>query len=123
MLFSIPDIRLFWTDDARFHAQFKPGALTTFKPYSKYPPCFKDISFWLPDGFVPNDFFELGRSVAGELVEKARADRAARAPRAAPTTPRARAAGRPRRRVHQPEEGQDLALLPHHVRLLPSASP
>jgi len=70
VLFSIPDIRLFWTDDPRFHEQFKPGTLTTFKPYSKYPPCFKDISFWLPDGYVPNDFFELGRSVAGELVEK-----------------------------------------------------
>ena len=72
VLFSIPDIRLFWTDDPRFHEQFKPGTLTTFKPYSKYPPCFKDISFWLPDGYVPNDFFELGRSVAGELVEKVR---------------------------------------------------
>ena len=50
--------------------QFKPGQLTTFKPYSKYPPCFKDIAFWIPDGFEPNDFFELGRAVAGELVEK-----------------------------------------------------
>jgi len=70
VLFSIPDIRLFWTDDQRFVKQFKPGQLTTFKPYSKYPPCFKDISFWIPDGFEPNDFFELGRGVAGELVEK-----------------------------------------------------
>ena len=63
-------IRLFWTDDTRFSKQFKPGQLTTFKPYSKYPPCFKDIAFWIPDGFEPNDFFELGRAVAGELVEK-----------------------------------------------------
>ena len=63
-------IRLFWTDDTRFSEQFKPGQLTTFKPYSKYPPCFKDIAFWIPDGFEPNDFFELGRAVAGELVEK-----------------------------------------------------
>jgi phenylalanyl-tRNA synthetase alpha chain len=70
VLFSIPDIRLFWTDDTRFTKQFKPGQLTTFKPYSKYPPCFKDIAFWIPDGFEPNDFFELGRAVAGELVEK-----------------------------------------------------
>merc|ERR1719331_2065008 len=70
VLFSIPDIRLFWTDDTRFSKQFKPGQLTTFKPYSKYPPCFKDIAFWIPDGFEPNDFFELGRAVAGELVEK-----------------------------------------------------
>jgi len=70
VLFAIPDIRLFWTDDVRFSSQFKPGQLTTFTPYSKYPPCFKDISFWLPEDFEPNDFFELSRSVAGELIEK-----------------------------------------------------
>jgi len=70
VLFSIPDIRLFWTLDERFLRQFKAGTLSTFKPYSKYPPCFKDVSFWLPDDFEPNDFFELGRSVAGELLEK-----------------------------------------------------
>lgn len=35
----------------------------------QYPPCFKDISFWLPEGFEPNDFFEIGREVCGELVE------------------------------------------------------
>jgi len=71
VLFKIPDIRLFWTDDKRFHKQFKAGQLTPFKPYSKYPPVFKDISFWLPEGFEPNDFFELGRGVAGDLMEKA----------------------------------------------------
>ncbi|EOD06090.1 phenylalanine tRNA synthtetase [Emiliania huxleyi CCMP1516] len=71
VLFEIPDIRLFWTGDERFTSQFKAGQLTKFKPYSKYPPCFKDISFWLPEeGFEPNDFFELGRGVAGELIER-----------------------------------------------------
>jgi len=69
VLFSIPDIRLFWSDDKRFTKQFKEGEITTFKPYSKYPPCFKDISFWIPDDFEPNDFFEIGREVCGELVE------------------------------------------------------
>lgn len=69
MLFGIPDIRLFWSDDARFTKQFKAGSITPFKPYSKYPPCFKDISFWIPEAFEPNDFFEIGRGVAGELVE------------------------------------------------------
>ena len=48
VLFSIPDIRLFWSDDKRFTKQFKAGEIVTFKPYSKYPPCYKDISFWLP---------------------------------------------------------------------------
>merc|ERR1712087_1042104 len=70
VLFSIPDIRLFWTADTRFSKQFKAGQITKFKPYSKYPPCYKDIAFWLPDGFEQNDFYELGRAVAGALVEK-----------------------------------------------------
>ena len=58
VLFSIPDIRLFWTDDERFSKQFRAGEITTFKPYSKYPPVFKDITFWLPEGYFENDFFE-----------------------------------------------------------------
>lgn len=70
ILFQIPDIRLFWTDDERFSSQFKEGQITEFKPYSKFPPVNKDIAFWLPDGFVENDFFELARGVAGDLVEK-----------------------------------------------------
>lgn len=42
VLFSIPDIRLFWTEDQRFLKQFKAGNLgAKFKPYSKYPPCYK----------------------------------------------------------------------------------
>ena len=69
VLFSIPDIRLFWSADKRFTKQFKAGSITPFKPYSKYPPCYKDISFWIPDDFEPNDFFEVGREVCGELVE------------------------------------------------------
>lgn len=70
ILFKIPDIRLFWTDDARFHDQFQAGTITEFKPYSKFPPVFKDIAFWLPEGFVENDFFEMARGIAGDLVER-----------------------------------------------------
>jgi len=70
VLFQIPDIRLFWSDDKRFSSQFKAGEIKQFKPYSKYPPCLKDIAFWIPDQFEPNDFFEVGREVCGELVEK-----------------------------------------------------
>lgn len=46
--------------------------ISTFKPYSKYPPCFKDISFWLPESeeFHNNDLFEVVRDVAGDLVEE-----------------------------------------------------
>ena len=69
VLFSIPDIRLFWSDDERFTKQFKAGEIKKFEPYSKYPECKKDIAFWIPDDYEPNDFFEIGREVCGELVE------------------------------------------------------
>lgn len=75
ILFSIPDIRLFWTTDRRFHDQFKSGEIVTFQPYSKYPPCLKDISFWTSvEGVEPtfhlNDLNEVIRNVAGDLVER-----------------------------------------------------
>lgn len=71
VLYSIPDIRLFWSQDPRFLSQFKQGEITTFKPYSKYPACFKDVSFWLPEGQTlhENDFCDLVRDVAGDVVE------------------------------------------------------
>ena len=74
VLFSIPDIRLFWSEDERFHSQFKSGEIVKFEPYSKYPACYKDISFWTGDDvgmpFHPNDLNEIVREVAGDLVEK-----------------------------------------------------
>jgi phenylalanyl-tRNA synthetase alpha chain len=89
ILFSIPDIRLFWTDDDRFKRQFKAGQISVFEPYSKYPPCTKDISFWVneketehdEDGeggenkkqkqpFTPNDFFDMVRERGGDWVEE-----------------------------------------------------
>jgi phenylalanyl-tRNA synthetase alpha chain len=69
VLFDIPDIRLFWTTDERFLSQFKDGEITKFQPYSKFPPCYKDIAFWLPENWEENNFAELVRNVAGDIVE------------------------------------------------------
>lgn len=69
ILFNIPDIRLFWSQDERFLSQFKQGKITKFEPYSKFPACYKDITFWIPNDFVDNDFFEIIRNIAGDLVE------------------------------------------------------
>ncbi|KAJ3063005.1 hypothetical protein HDU98_001124, partial [Podochytrium sp. JEL0797] len=71
VMFGIPDIRLFWSQDARFLSQFEHHATQhiTFQPYSKYPSCYKDVSFWCPEGFHDNDMFEVVRDVAGDLAE------------------------------------------------------
>ena len=47
ILFEIPDIRLFWSTDKRFLDQFKDGEVVKFRPFSKYPECYKDVSFWV----------------------------------------------------------------------------
>ncbi|KAK4481516.1 hypothetical protein RD792_012417, partial [Penstemon davidsonii] len=71
VLFNIPDIRLFWTNDERFTSQFKKGQLgVKFKPFSKYPPCYKDMSFWISDAFTENNLCEVVRGIAGDLVEE-----------------------------------------------------
>lgn len=75
LLFEIPDIRLLWTKDERFHNQFKEGKITTFTSYSKYPGSYRDIAFWLPEKLKnevqlqENDLMEIVRNIAGDLVE------------------------------------------------------
>eukprot|EP00386_Alphamonas_edax_P014403 GDKI01044270.1.p1 GENE.GDKI01044270.1~~GDKI01044270.1.p1 ORF type:complete len:235 (+),score=46.16 GDKI01044270.1:255-959(+) len=69
-LFQIPDVRLFWTDDQRFHKQFQDGQVRSFVPYSKHPSVYKDISFWLPSrDFALTDFFQVCREMGGDCVE------------------------------------------------------
>ena len=70
LLYKIPDIRLFWSQDKRFLQQFKKNQINHFKPFSKFPSCFKDISFWINEDFSENDFFDVIREVCGDLVEK-----------------------------------------------------
>ncbi|KAJ2781330.1 phenylalanyl-tRNA synthetase alpha subunit, mitochondrial [Coemansia javaensis] len=74
LLFGIRDIRLFWSSDPRFTAQFSPGRINTFRQFSRHPPCTKDVSFWLPaaGAFHENDLMDLVREAAGDLVEGVR---------------------------------------------------
>jgi phenylalanyl-tRNA synthetase alpha chain len=76
ILYQITDIRLFWSSDPRFWGQFNDSHidlshehLPQFQPYSKFPPCYKDISFWVGESFHENDFFEIVREIAQENVE------------------------------------------------------
>ena len=68
-LFDINDIRLFWSEDDRFLNQFKEGQITKFKPYSKYPSCYKDLTFWITEDFNENNFMQVVRAVACDLAE------------------------------------------------------
>jgi phenylalanyl-tRNA synthetase alpha chain len=69
IFFEIPDIRYIWSDDVRFLKQFKKGKITKFKPYSKYPPVYKDVSFFIDKDFNLNQFYEICREEAGDLIE------------------------------------------------------
>lgn len=88
LLFQIPDIRLFWSRDARFLDQFAGvendlDRLRRFVPFSIHPPCYKDVSFWLratsaaggnakaanAHDFHENDVMEVVRDMAGAVVE------------------------------------------------------
>lgn len=84
LLYSIPDIRLFWSEDERFLSQFSADRpAKQFIPFSKYPACFKDVAFWLRSSsgaaggglksnsqdFHENDVMEIIRDVGGTNVE------------------------------------------------------
>jgi phenylalanyl-tRNA synthetase alpha chain len=79
ILFDVPDIRLFWSTDPRWTEQFDgkgkgqgDGGIVKFKPFSRYPPVFKDCSFWSSADAAPlhdNDFAAVVRECAGDLVE------------------------------------------------------
>ncbi len=84
LLFTIPDIRLFWSKDPRFLSQFSSvESINRFVPFSRHPASHKDVAFWLRSSsnsaggglrsnaqdFHENDMMEVVRDVGGDLVE------------------------------------------------------
>ncbi|XP_019621434.1 PREDICTED: ferredoxin-fold anticodon-binding domain-containing protein 1-like [Branchiostoma belcheri] len=77
--FSIPDVRLLWTEDKRFYEQFRVQShpatpSVTYLEFSKFPPSYSyDISFWEnPNAdFCEDDFMMLLRDVSHDVVTEA----------------------------------------------------
>ena len=65
---ELPDIRLLWSDDERVTKQLELGR--KFVEVSKYPPVVRDISFIVPNTFVPNDYFDLVREMVPDMLEE-----------------------------------------------------
>ena len=65
---ELPDIRLLWSEDSRVQKQLKLGQ--KFVEVSKYPPIVRDISFVVNKDVALNNYFDLVRDTAGDLVEE-----------------------------------------------------
>lgn len=74
IMYGIPDIRLFWTKDSGFLSQFDfadSNRTVKYKPISVYPQCINDLSMWIEkDKVDPSDFYDLVRTVGGDLIEQ-----------------------------------------------------
>ncbi len=66
---GIPDIRILWSEDPRITSQFK-DINSKFKEVSKYPPTIRDISFVVNKGMNLNNYYEIVRDIAGNLIEE-----------------------------------------------------
>ena len=67
--FDIPDIRIFWSEDSRITSQFK-DINSKYKEVSKYPAVVRDISFVIDKNINLNNYYELVRDEAGNLIEQ-----------------------------------------------------
>ncbi len=65
---QLPDIRLLWSEDKRVIKQLVLG--NKFVEVSRYPAVVRDISFIVKNTFVPNDYFDLVRETAPDMVEE-----------------------------------------------------
>ncbi|XP_076999883.1 phenylalanine--tRNA ligase, mitochondrial isoform X1 [Tamandua tetradactyla] len=119
ILYDIPDIRLFWSEDERFLKQFRVADINQnvkFQPLSKYPAVINDISFWLPsENYTENDFYDLVRTIGGDLVEKVDLIDKFEHPNRWPAFHQGGTHFSGRRRSFQTKDAQDQPLLPHHL--------
>ena len=66
---GIPDIRILWSEDERITSQFT-DINSKFKEVSKYPPVVRDISFIIDKGVNLNNYYEIVRDFAENLIEE-----------------------------------------------------
>jgi phenylalanyl-tRNA synthetase alpha chain len=66
---GIPDIRILWSQDPRITSQFK-DINSKFKEVSKYPESSRDISFVIDKNINLNNYFEIVRDFAENLIEE-----------------------------------------------------
>ncbi|MDR3558436.1 MAG: hypothetical protein P4L61_02795 [Candidatus Pacebacteria bacterium] len=66
---GIPDIRILWSEDPRITSQFK-DIDSKFKEVSKYPSTVRDISFIVDKSTSLNNYYEIVREYAGNLIEE-----------------------------------------------------
>jgi len=66
---GIPDVRVLWSEDSRITSQFK-DINSHYKEVSKYPETSRDISFIIDKSINLNQYYEIIRDLANNLIEK-----------------------------------------------------
>jgi len=68
---GIPDIRIFWSGDVRITGQFE-DINSQYEEVSKYPEISRDISFIIDKNVNLNNYYEIVRDFAENLIEEVR---------------------------------------------------